>query len=115
MTSSARAPTQTSPTTTAFPARESASPAARASIHELLGKLTYTFGTGSRVGLRFKRSQSQGRIFDYPNIYNSPAMFGSRDWSDVLTLTWTPNLVRSADRALALEVYLSYQEDRSVL
>ncbi len=90
-------------------------PGSVASIHELLGKLTYTFGTGSRVGLSYQRSQNQGRIFDYANIYNSAALFGSRDWSDVLTLTWTPNLVRSADRALALEVYLSYQEDRSVL
>ncbi len=89
-------------------------PESVASIHELLGKLTYTFGTGSRVGLSYQLSQTQGRIFDYSNLYNSPALFGSRDWSDVLTLTWTPNLARSAERALALEVYLSYQQDRSI-
>jgi hypothetical protein len=90
-------------------------PESVASIYELLGKLTYTFGSGSRVGLSYQRSQNQGRIFDYANLYNSPALFGSRDWSNVLTLNWTPNLARSAERALALEVYLSYQEDRSIL
>ncbi len=89
-------------------------PESVASVYELHGKLAYTFGTGSRVGLSYQRSQTQGRIFDYANLYNSPALFGSRDWSDVLTLTWTPNLARSAERALALEMYLSYQEDRSI-
>ncbi|MBA2304816.1 MAG: TonB-dependent receptor [Acidobacteria bacterium] len=90
-------------------------PQSVASIFEIHNKLTYTFGSGSRVGLSYQRSQNQGRRFDYANLYNAPALFGSRDWSDVLTLTWTPNLARSAERALALEVYLSYQEDRSIL
>ena len=66
------------------------------------------------MGFSYLRSQTQERAFDYANLYNSRSQFGSRDWSDVLTLTWTPNLARSAERALALEVYLSYQQNRSI-
>jgi len=84
------------------------------STYELASKLSYSYGAGSRVGLSYLRSQTQERPFDYANLYNTQSLFGSRDWSDVLTLTWTPNLARSADRALALEVYLSYQQNRSL-
>jgi hypothetical protein len=87
------------------------------STYELAGKLSYSYGAGSRVALSYLRSQTQQRPFDgatYANLYNTQTLFGSRDWSDVLTLTWTPNLTRSANRALALEVYLSYQQNRSL-
>ena len=90
------------------------------STYELQGKLTYSFGAGSRVGLSYLRSQTQERgkafdgTFDYANLYNPLSLAGSREWSDVLTLNWTPNLTRSAKQALALEVYLSYQQDRSI-
>ena len=53
-------------------------------------------------------------IFDYTNLYNPPALFGSRRWSEVLTLNWTQNLARPDRRALALELYLSYQRDHSI-
>ena len=89
-------------------------PGSPLSTYEVQGKLTYSFGTGSRVGLSYLRSQTQERAFDYANLYNSRSLFGTREWSDVLTLNWTPNLARSAERALALEVYLSYQQNRSI-
>jgi hypothetical protein len=89
-------------------------PNSAASTYELQGKVTYSFGTGSRVALSYLRSQSQGPAFDYANVYNPQGLFGARDWSDVLTLNWTPYLAHSAQRALALEVYLSYQQDRSI-
>lgn len=89
-------------------------PGSPVSTYELQGKVTYSFGLGSRVALSYLRSQTQARAFDYANLYNPQDLFGSRDWSDVLTLNWTPNLARSAQRALALEVYLSYQQDRSI-
>jgi hypothetical protein len=84
------------------------------STYELAGKLSYSYGAGSRVAFSYLRSQTQQRPFDYGNLYNTQSLFGTRDWSEVLTLTWTPNLARSADRALALEVYLSYQQNRSI-
>ena len=89
-------------------------PVSASSGYELTGKINYTFGTGSQVGLTYLRSQNQGRAFDYANLYNSPALLGSHSRSQVLTLNWTQNLARSAERALALEVYLSYQPDRSI-
>jgi Carboxypeptidase regulatory-like domain/TonB-dependent Receptor Plug Domain len=88
-------------------------PISASSSYELTGKLTYTFGTGSQVGLSYLRSQHQERHFDYQNLYNSPSLLGLHGQSQVLTLNWTQNLARSAERALALEVYLSYQPDRS--
>jgi hypothetical protein len=89
-------------------------PTSPRSTYELQGKLAYSFGEGSRVGLSYLRSQAQQRDFDYANVSNAQSLFGGRDWSDVLTLTWTPNLARSAKRALALEVYLSYQQNHSI-
>jgi hypothetical protein len=89
-------------------------PQSASSLYELDGKLAYTFGAGSRVGLSYLRSQSQERSFDYGNLYNPAALFGSRRWSDILTLNWTQNLARSTERALALELYLSYQRDHSI-
>lgn len=86
----------------------------------MAAKLNYSFGRGSRVALSYLRSQTQSRgltesgTFDYDNLYNTQTLFGTRDWSDVLTLTWNPNLARTAERALALEVYLSYQQNRSI-
>jgi hypothetical protein len=89
-------------------------PVSTSSLYELASKLNYTFGAGSRVGLNYLRSQNQGRKFDYPNLYNPSGLFGSRSWSDILTFSWTQNLARSADQALELELYLSYQQDRSI-
>jgi hypothetical protein len=89
-------------------------PVTPTSRYELAGKVSYTFGTGSRVGLSYLRSQNQERHFDYANLYNTPALLGSRGINHVLTLNWTQNLARSAERALALEVYLSHQRDRSI-
>jgi hypothetical protein len=89
-------------------------PISASSGYEFAGKLNYIFGTGSQLGLSYLRSQNQGREFDYANLYNVPALFASHRRSNVLTLNWTQNLARSSERALALEVYLSYQPDRSI-
>ena len=95
------------------------------STYSLSGKLNYTFGTGSRVSLTALTSQFQGRQFNenaftsasvltYGHLYNPQNLRGFRNWSNVLTLNWTQNLTRSAERALALEAYLSYQGDRTI-
>ncbi len=89
-------------------------PLSATSSYELQGKLNYTYGLGSRVALSYLGSQNQGRVSDYSNLYNSADTEGWRHWSNILSLSWTPNLRRSADRALALETYLSYQEDRQI-
>ena len=89
-------------------------PSSAASTYELQGKLNYTYGEGSRLSLSYLGSRNQGRFFDYANLYNPRALWGYRRWSNILTLSWVPNLRRSADRALALETYLSYQQDRAI-
>ena len=81
------------------------------------GKLTYTFGTGSRVSLSGNVSQNQQRVV----LINGGAPFtlapqlnsGQQLRSQVYILNWTQNLSKSSERALALETYLSYQEDRT--
>jgi Carboxypeptidase regulatory-like domain/TonB-dependent Receptor Plug Domain len=85
------------------------------SITEFQAKLNYTYGTGSRITLSQLSSQEQGRDFDYANLYNPAALSGRRSWSRVFTLTWSQNLGRSAERALALETSLGYQTDRGII
>jgi hypothetical protein len=95
------------------------------STYQLNGKLNYTFGTGSRISFSALASQFQGRTFSqnrdqtgriltYQNLYNPQALVGFRQWSRVFTLAWTQNLTKSTERALALETYLSYQQDRTL-
>jgi hypothetical protein len=99
-------------------------PSSARSTYQLSGKLNYTFGTGSRVSLTALRSQFQGRSFtqnadvvgrviSYGDLYNPQNLLGFRNTSNVLTLNWTQQLSRSSERALALETYLSYQQDRT--
>jgi hypothetical protein len=89
-------------------------PANAQSTYQLQGKLSYSYGTGSRLALSMLRSQTQGRPHDYHDLYNAQNLSGDRTWNTVLTLNWTQNLSRSADRALALDIYLSYQMDRDI-
>jgi hypothetical protein len=100
-------------------------PMSARSSYQLSGKLNYSFGTGSRVSLTALRSQFQGRSFrenldipgrflTYGSLYNPQNLPGFRTWSNVLTLNWTQNLTRSTERALALETYVSYQQDRRI-
>jgi hypothetical protein len=95
------------------------------SNYNLTGKLNYTFGTGSRISFTALASQFQGRTFSqnrdlagrvltYQNLYNPQALVAFRQWSRVFTLSWTQNLTKSTERALALETYLSYQQDRTL-
>jgi outer membrane receptor for ferrienterochelin and colicin len=95
------------------------------STYQLAGKLNYTFGTGSRIALSALRSQNQGRFFTENSVtggelltagsmYDPSNLRAFRNWNNVLTLNWTQNLTRSTERALALEVALSYQTDRII-
>jgi hypothetical protein len=100
-------------------------PSSARSEYQLQGKLNYSFGTGSRVAFSAMTSQNQGRTFrenldvpgrflTYGSLYNPQNLPGFRQWSRVFTLNWTQNLSRSTERALALETYLSYQQDRTI-
>ncbi|MGE0354328.1 MAG: carboxypeptidase regulatory-like domain-containing protein [Gemmatimonadales bacterium] len=69
-------------------------------------KLSYTFGTGNRVFLSWNGTRTSARGYNSTLPTNST---GVQVNSDVLTLGWTQNLTRSADRALALDLAVSYQ------
>ncbi|HSE66494.1 MAG TPA: TonB-dependent receptor plug domain-containing protein, partial [Gemmatimonadales bacterium] len=97
-------------------------PSSASSSYQFLGKLAYSYGNGSRLALSAVASQNQGRLFQLPNVfenqytdlYNPDQLRGSRDWSRVYSLTLTQNLARSAERAVALDIALSYQQDRRI-
>ncbi len=95
------------------------------STSQLTGKLNYSYGTGSRFAFTALASRFHGRTFSQnrdltgrvltlQNLYNPEALTGFRNTSRVFTLNWTQNLSKSAERALALETYISYQQDRTV-
>jgi hypothetical protein len=95
------------------------------SSYQLSGKLNYTYGTGSRIALTALASQFQGRRFTenaevvgrhltYGDLYNPQMLEGFRDYSRAYILNWTQNLSKSAERALALETFFSYQTDRTM-
>jgi hypothetical protein len=95
------------------------------STYQLTGKLNYSFGTGSRISLTALTSQFQGRawrenldiparLLTYGVLYDPSNLNGFRNTNNVFTLNWTQNLSRSSERALALETYLSYQQDRTL-
>jgi outer membrane receptor for ferrienterochelin and colicin len=94
------------------------------SAYQASGKLNYSYGTGSRISFSGLRSQNEGRYETtdlgfatarYYQLTNPTNQFGFRNWSDLATLSWTQNLSKSSERALALETYFSYQKDHSIV
>ncbi|MEO8201037.1 MAG: TonB-dependent receptor [Gemmatimonadota bacterium] len=89
-------------------------PGTASTRYELAGKVNYTFGAGNRLFLSWQRSRNQGRNSTYAYTYNPQLTQGFRNWNNNFTLGWTQNLSHSADRALALDVNLAYQQDRTI-
>jgi hypothetical protein len=96
-------------------------PATARTLYTASGKLNYTYGTGSRVSLSVATSRNAGhsvgqgspiRYYNNLSLIGSLQGFSARNY--LTTLNWTQNLSKSAERALALDVALSYQQDREV-
>lgn len=77
-------------------------------------KLRYSFGAGSQISLSGLASQGQNRNLPLTQLYNPQAQTGTRNTSLAGILNWTQNLRRSSERAMALDVYLSYQQDKVI-
>jgi hypothetical protein len=75
-------------------------------------KLQYTYGSGSRASVTFLNSQDQDRGWNSGFAYQRSS--GTRNWSNAYILNWTQQISRSAERALAFDVNLSYQTDKSI-
>jgi carboxypeptidase family protein/TonB-dependent receptor-like protein len=94
-------------------------PSTARTLYTTSGKLNYTYGTGSRVTLSLATSRNHGHSFPFIIRYlNSLALptstVGFSNRSRLATLGWTQNLSKSTERALALDVALSYQQDRTI-
>jgi len=93
-------------------------PATARTTHSASGKLNYTYGTGSRLSLSLATSRFHGHsapfIIGYINNLSSGMLRGFNNRNRLATLNWTQNLSRSAERALALDVAFSYQQDRTI-
>ncbi|HEY7614046.1 MAG TPA: carboxypeptidase regulatory-like domain-containing protein, partial [Gemmatimonadales bacterium] len=93
-------------------------PATARTLYSLNGKLNYTYGTGSRVSLSLAQSRFHGHSAQFPvsyiNTLSTGMLRGFSNRNRLATLNWTQNLSKSAERALALDVALSYQQDRVI-
>jgi hypothetical protein len=93
-------------------------PATPRSLYSMSGKLNYTHGSGSRLSLSLSQSRFQGHRYDFiiPHVARLSAGIarGFNERSRLATLTWVHNLSRTAERALALDLSLSYQQDRTL-
>jgi hypothetical protein len=90
-------------------------PRTATSDYQLSGKLRYTFGTGNQLQFSINRSQNQGRSgYDAGDMMLPVNQTGFLNQDNVFTLNWTQNLSKSADKALSLDTYLSYQTDRTI-
>jgi len=75
-------------------------------------KLQYTYGSGSRVSGTYLWSQDQAR--DWNAGYAYQRSNGNRSWSNAFIVNWTQQITRSAERALAFDMNLSYQTDKQL-
>ena len=84
------------------------------SSYRVNSKLQYSFGAGNKVAVSALRSQNNFRNFTYSALTVPERLTGGTNDRNALILNWTQNLSKSADRALALDVYGSYQADQSL-
>ncbi len=75
------------------------------------GKLAQRYGNGSLLSLTGLASRAQQRNFPGVDLYNPSNYTGTSAASYAWILGWTHNLVRAAERAIALSVNVSYQLD----
>ena len=99
-------------------ARGCRTPASRPA--QLAGNINFSYGNGSRLrfGARRQPEPGAGTSPYWQTRLNpgSPAnqQTGFRAQNAVYTVNWTQNLAKSSERALALDVNLSYQTDRFI-
>src|SRR5687768_1526253 len=85
-------------------------PRSPTSNYSLQGKLNYSYGSGSRFSVLYLGSQNQTRGGVTFNS-NPTNLFGNRSTNRIYQVNWTQNLSKSAERALALDASISYQQD----
>jgi hypothetical protein len=83
---------------------------------DVSGKLQYTYGSGSRFSATYLLSQAQTRnAMAFGTAAFAPQRAsGTRLASNAFIVNWTQQISRSAERALAFDVNLSYQTDEQI-
>jgi len=76
------------------------------------GKLQYTYGSGSNFSGTYLMSRDQTRNWNQGYAYQRSS--GTQNTSNAFILNWTQQITRSAERALAFDLNLSYQTDKQV-
>jgi outer membrane receptor for ferrienterochelin and colicin len=94
-------------------------PATAKTLYQASGKLNYSYGTGSRVSLSLATSRNHGHTFPFIVSYINNLALPSSDRGFLnrnyfATLGWTQNLSKSSERALALDMALSFQQDKTI-
>ena len=81
---------------------------------QLQGKLQYTYGSGSSVSLTGLGSGSQERFNPGTSILDPGLYQGEHSWSRLAVLNLTHQVSRSAERALSVNLNLSWARDRQI-
>ena len=94
-------------------------PGSSFSAYQWSGNINLSYGNGSRLRIGGAFSQNQGKNFPPGGLLLNPGIAGNqqtgfRAQNAVWIASWTQNLAKSAERALALDVNLSYQTDRFI-
>jgi hypothetical protein len=79
------------------------------------GKLQYTYGSGSSVALSGAIGSLQDRFAPGRSIGNPAVYRGQHVWSRLAVLNVNHQVTRTAERALAINVNLSWARDRSLI
>ena len=81
---------------------------------QTLGKLTYSYGSGSSIALTGLASGQQGRFTPGTAIGNPSLYGGYHAWQRLGVLNLTHSFFKSAERELALNVNLSWGQNDSI-
>ncbi|HMA40982.1 MAG TPA: TonB-dependent receptor [Gemmatimonadales bacterium] len=81
---------------------------------QTLGKLTYSYGSGSSIALTGLASGQQGRFTPGTAIGNPSLYAGYHAWQRLGVLNLTHSFFKSAERELALNVNLSWGQNDSI-
>ncbi len=81
---------------------------------QIQGKLQYSYGSGSSIAVTGLSNGAQDRDFPGQGIGNPGQFTGTHTWSRLFVLNWSHQAFRTAERALALNLNVSYGRDRSI-